>query len=109
MTLFCATGRGDSLAVQGRVVSPTQGIDTTPRIAGTAFLSGHDGDRPAAVAVLSALAGVGFDLVAIEGTACTPRAAGLQIEEGVAATVHAIAHARAESALLLQKRIGIGV
>ncbi len=32
MTLFCANGRGDSLAVEGRVVSPTQGIDTALRI-----------------------------------------------------------------------------
>ena len=32
MTLFCANGRGDSLVVEGRVVSPTQGIDAALRI-----------------------------------------------------------------------------
>ena len=32
MTLFCANGRGDSLVVEGRVVSPKQGIDTALRI-----------------------------------------------------------------------------
>ena len=115
----------------------------------------------------AALAGLGFELVATEGTARTLRAAGLQIEEvakvanadsdestvvdlvrrgrcdlvintpqgsgaradgylireaalvarvpcvttisGAAAAVHAIANARAESALSLQERIGIEV
>jgi len=134
---------------------------------GTAFLSVRDEDKPAAVAVAAALAGLGFDLVATEGTARTLRAAGLQIEviakvadaeaddatvvdlvrrgrcdlvintpqgsgaradgylireaalvarvpcvttiSGAAAAVHAIANARAESALSLQERIGIGV
>ena len=132
---------------------------------GTAFLSVRDEDKPAAVAVAAALAGLGFGLVATEGTARTLRAAGLQIEEvakvanagddeatvvdlvrrgrcdlvintpqgsgaradgylireaalvarvpcvttisGAAAAVHAIANARAESALSLQERIGI--
>jgi carbamoyl-phosphate synthase large subunit len=132
---------------------------------GTAFLSVRDEDKPAAVAVAAALAGLGFELVATEGTARTLRAAGLQIEEvakvadamsdeatvvdlvrrgrcdlvintpqgsgaradgylireaalvarvpcvttisGAAAAVHAIAHARAESALSLQERIGV--
>ncbi len=132
---------------------------------GTAFLSVRDEDKPAAVAVAAALAGLGFELVATEGTARTLRAAGLQIEEvakvadasddeatvvdlvrrgrcdlvintpqgrgaradgylireaalvarvpcvttisGAAAAVHAIANARAESALSLQERIGI--
>ena len=134
---------------------------------GTAFLSVRDEDKPAAVAVAAALAGLGFELVATEGTARTLRAAGLQIEviakvadaeadeatvvdlvrrgrcdlvintpqgsgaradgylireaalvarvpcvttiSGAAAAVHAIANARAESALSLQERIGIGV
>ena len=134
---------------------------------GTAFLSVRDEDKPAAVAVAAALAGLGFALVATEGTARTLRAAGLEIEEvakvadalpdeatvvdlvrrgrcelvintpqgsgaradgylireaalvaripcvttisGAAAAVHAIANARAESALSLQERIGTGV
>jgi carbamoyl-phosphate synthase large subunit len=134
---------------------------------GTAFLSVRDEDKPATVAVAAALAGLGFELVATEGTARTLRAAGLQIEEvakvgdavpdestvvdlvrrgrcdlvintpqgsgaradgylireaalvarvpcvttisGAAAAVHAIANARAESALSLQERIGIEV
>jgi carbamoyl-phosphate synthase large subunit len=132
--------------------------------AGTAFLSVRDEDKPAAVPVAAALAGLGFELVATEGTARTLRAAGLAIEEvakvtdadggetvvdlvrngrcdlvintpqgsgaradgylireaalvarvpcvttisGAAAAVHAIANARAESALSLQERIGI--
>ena len=48
---------------------------------GTAFLSVRDEDKPAAVAVAAALAGLGFDLVATEGTARTLRAAGLAIDE----------------------------
>ena len=48
---------------------------------GTAFLSVRDEDKPAAVAVAAALAGLGFELVATEGTARTLRAAGLEIEE----------------------------
>jgi carbamoyl-phosphate synthase large subunit len=133
--------------------------------AGTAFLSVRDDDKPAAVPVAAALAGLGFDLVATEGTARTLRAAGLHVEvvarvsdarpdeptvvdlvrrgrcdlvvntpqgsgartdgylireaalaarvpcittlSGAAAAVHAIANARAESALSLQERIGI--
>jgi carbamoyl-phosphate synthase large subunit len=132
---------------------------------GTAFLSVRDEDKPAAVGVAAALAGLGFGLVATEGTARTLRAAGLEVEEiakvadaaadeatvvdlvregrcdlivntpqgsgaradgyrireaalvarvpcvttisGAAAAVHAIANARAESALSLQERIGI--
>ena len=132
---------------------------------GTAFLSVRDDDKPASVAVAAALAGLGFELVATEGTARTLRAAGLDVEEvgkvadaddgdetvvdlvrngrcdlvvntpqgsgaradgylireaalvaripcittisGAAAAVHAIGHARAESALSLQERIGI--
>jgi carbamoyl-phosphate synthase large subunit len=134
---------------------------------GTAFLSVRDEDKPAAVAVAAALAGLGFELVATEGTARTLRAAGLEIGDvakvadavedestvvdlvrrgrcdlvintpqgsgaradgylireaalvarvpcvttiaGAAAAVHAIANARAESALSLQERIGIEV
>jgi carbamoyl-phosphate synthase large subunit len=132
---------------------------------GTAFLSVRDEDKPAVVAVAAALAGLGFELVATEGTARTLRAAGLELAEigkvadaigddetvvdlvrsgrcdlvintpqgsgaradgylireaalgarvpcvttisGAAAAVHAIANARAESALSLQERIGI--
>ena len=48
---------------------------------GTAFLSVRDEDKPAAVAVAAALAGLGFELVATEGTARTLRAAGLDIGE----------------------------
>jgi carbamoyl-phosphate synthase large subunit len=48
---------------------------------GTAFLSVRDEDKPASVAVAAALAGLGFELVATEGTARTLRAAGLEIEE----------------------------
>jgi carbamoyl-phosphate synthase large subunit len=131
---------------------------------GTAFLSVRDDDKPAAVPVAAALAGLGFSLVATEGTARTLRAAGLDVEvvakvadaggeeatvvdlvrrgrcdlvvntpqgsgaradgylireaalvarvpcvttiSGAAAAVHAIANARAESALSLQERIG---
>ncbi len=134
---------------------------------GTVFLSVRDEDKPAAVAVAAALAGLGFRIVATEGTARTLGAAGLEVEEvakvtdagadeptvvdlvqrgrcdlvvntpqgsgaradgylireaalvarvpcvttisGAAAAVHAIANARAESALSLQERIGIEV
>jgi carbamoyl-phosphate synthase large subunit len=127
----------------------------------------RDEDKPAAVPVAAALAGLGFTLVATEGTGRTLRAAGLEVEEvakvadagageatvvdlvrrgrcdlivntpqgsgaradgylireaalvarvpcvttisGAAAAVHAIASARAESALSLQERIGSGV
>ncbi|HUF01178.1 MAG TPA: carbamoyl-phosphate synthase large subunit [Gaiellaceae bacterium] len=132
---------------------------------GTAFLSVRDEDKPAVVAVAAALAGLGFELVATEGTARTLHAAGLDVREvakvadadvgeetvvdlvrrgrcdlvintpqgsgaradgylireaalvarvpcvttvsGAAAAVHAIANARAESALSLQERIAI--
>jgi carbamoyl-phosphate synthase large subunit len=132
---------------------------------GTAFLSVRDEDKPAAVPVAAALAGLGFEIVATEGTARTLRAAGLDVDviakvadaisdadtvvdlvrrgrcdlvvntpqgsgaradgylireaalvarvpcittiSGAAAAVHAIANARAESALSLQERIGI--
>jgi len=132
---------------------------------GTAFLSVRDEDKPGAVPIAAALAGLGFELLATEGTARTLRAAGLDVEEiakvadapdgeetvvdlvrrgrcdlvvntpqgsgaradgylireaalvarvpcvttisGAAAAVHAIANARAETALSLQERIGI--
>jgi len=132
---------------------------------GTAFLSVRDADKPSAVPIAAALAGLGFELVATEGTLRTLRAAGLDVAEvakvadadadeetvvdlvrggrcdlvvntpqgsgaradgylireaalvarvpcittisGAAAAVHAIANARAESALSLQERIGI--
>jgi carbamoyl-phosphate synthase large subunit len=132
---------------------------------GTAFLSVRDEDKPGAVPIAAALAGLGFELVATEGTARTLRAAGLEVDDvakvsgaagdeatvvdlvrrgscdlvvntpqgggaradgylireaalvarvpcvttisGAAAAVHAIANARAESALSLQERIGI--
>jgi carbamoyl-phosphate synthase large subunit len=131
---------------------------------GTAFLSVRDPDKAGIAPIAAALAGLGFDLVATEGTARTLRAAGLAVEEvakvadaadgeetvvdrihsgrcdlvintpqgsgaradgylireaaliarvpcittvsGAAAVVHAIANARAESALSLQERIG---
>jgi len=47
---------------------------------GSAFLSVRDEDKPAAVPVAAALAGLGFALVATEGTARTLRAAGLEVE-----------------------------
>ncbi len=133
--------------------------------AGTAFLSVKDGDKAAVAPVAAALAGLGFRLVATEGTAATLRGAGLEVEEvakvadadtqrrtvvdlirqhrcdlvvntpqgsgaradgslireaaliarvpcittiaGAAAAVHAIANARAETALSLQERIGV--
>jgi carbamoyl-phosphate synthase large subunit len=132
---------------------------------GTAFLSVRDADKPGVVPIAAALAGLGFELVATEGTARTLRAAGLEIAEvakvadadegartvvdlirgrrcdlvvntpqgsgaradgylireaalvarvpcittvaGAAAAVHAIANARAETALSLQERIGV--
>jgi carbamoyl-phosphate synthase large subunit len=61
---------------------------------GTVFLSVRDSDKPSLVPVAAALAGLGFRLVATEGTASTLEAAGLEvervrkmIEEGVGATV----------------------
>ena len=46
---------------------------------GIAFLSVRDADKPAAVPVAAALAGLGFGLVATEGTARTLQAAGLEV------------------------------
>jgi carbamoyl-phosphate synthase large subunit len=61
---------------------------------GTVFLSVRDSDKPALVPVAAALAGLGFRLVATNGTAATLEAAGLAIErvrkvteEGLGATV----------------------
>jgi len=61
---------------------------------GTVFLSVRDADKSAVVAVAAALAGLGFRLVATNGTAATLEAAGLEIdrirkvtEEGLGATV----------------------
>jgi len=48
---------------------------------GTAFLSVRDADKPAVVPVAAALAGLGFKLVATEGTARTLQAAGLDVEQ----------------------------
>src|SRR5262245_10771932 len=48
--------------------------------AGTVFLSVRDADKPALVPVAAALAGLGFSLVATEGTAATLEAAGLDVE-----------------------------
>ena len=48
--------------------------------AGTVFLSVRDTDKPALVPVAAALAGLGFRLVATEGTARTLEAAGLEVE-----------------------------
>jgi len=47
---------------------------------GTVFLSVRDADKSALVPVAAALAGLGFHLVATNGTAATLEAAGLQIE-----------------------------
>ncbi|HYZ79180.1 MAG TPA: carbamoyl-phosphate synthase large subunit [Gaiellaceae bacterium] len=47
---------------------------------GTAFLSVRDIDKPALVPVAAALAGLGFELVATNGTARTLAAAGLRVE-----------------------------
>ena len=47
---------------------------------GTVFLSVRDADKPALVPVAAALAGLGFALVATEGTAATLEAAGLEVE-----------------------------
>jgi carbamoyl-phosphate synthase large subunit len=47
---------------------------------GTVFLSVRDTDKPALVPVAAALAGLGFALVATEGTASTLEAAGLDVE-----------------------------
>src|SRR3954464_8257017 len=47
---------------------------------GTVFLSVRDADKPALVPVAAALAGLGFSLVATEGTAATLEAAGLDVE-----------------------------
>jgi carbamoyl-phosphate synthase large subunit len=134
---------------------------------GTVFLSVRDADKPAVVPIAAALSGLGFRLVATEGTARTLTAAGLEVAEvakladaapgdetvvelvrrgrcdlvvntpqgrgaradgylireaalvarvpcittisGAAAAVHAIANARAESALSLQERIAAEV
>jgi carbamoyl-phosphate synthase large subunit len=61
---------------------------------GTVFLSVRDADKPSLVPVAAALAGLGFRLVATNGTAATLEAAGLEIErvrkvteEGLGATV----------------------
>jgi carbamoyl-phosphate synthase large subunit len=48
---------------------------------GTAFLSVRDADKPAVVPVAAALAGLGFKLVATEGTAQTLSSAGLEVEQ----------------------------
>jgi carbamoyl-phosphate synthase large subunit len=48
---------------------------------GTAFFSVRDSDKPVAVPVASALAGLGFRLVATRGTARALAEAGLEVEE----------------------------
>ncbi|MFN8222519.1 MAG: carbamoyl-phosphate synthase large subunit [Gaiellales bacterium] len=48
---------------------------------GTAFLSVKDADKPGVAPIAAALAGLGFSLVATEGTATTLRAAGLDVAE----------------------------
>jgi carbamoyl-phosphate synthase large subunit len=132
---------------------------------GTVFLSVCDDDKAVAIPVAAALAGLGFQLVATQGTARNLRGAGLEVDEvrkvntpgeeasvvdlirrgrcnlvvntpaggsgprtdgylireaalaaripcittiaGAAAAVHAIANARAETALSLQERIDV--
>jgi carbamoyl-phosphate synthase large subunit len=49
-------------------------------VRGTVFLSVRDGDKPAAVPIAAALAGLGFRLLATHGTAVTLRAAGLEVD-----------------------------
>ena len=46
---------------------------------GTAFLSVNDSDKPSVVSIAAALAGLGFEIVATDGTARTLRAAGLEV------------------------------
>jgi carbamoyl-phosphate synthase large subunit len=48
---------------------------------GVVFLSVRDADKPAAVPVAAAFAGLGFQVVATGGTAAMLRAAGLEVEE----------------------------
>ena len=48
---------------------------------GVAFLSVRDVDKPSIAPIAAALAGLGFELVATNGTARTLRAAGLDVEE----------------------------
>jgi carbamoyl-phosphate synthase large subunit len=48
---------------------------------GTAFLSVRDADKASIAPIAAALAGLGFELVATEGTARTLRAAGLDVDE----------------------------
>jgi carbamoyl-phosphate synthase large subunit len=48
--------------------------------AGTAFISVRDADKPAVVPVAAALAGLGFKLLATDGTARTLQAAGLEVD-----------------------------
>jgi carbamoyl-phosphate synthase large subunit len=48
---------------------------------GVVFLSVRDADKPAAVPVAAAFAGLGFQVVATGGTAAMLRAAGLDVEE----------------------------
>jgi carbamoyl-phosphate synthase large subunit len=48
---------------------------------GTAFLSVNDADKPSLAPIAAALAGLGFALVATDGTARTLRAAGLDVAE----------------------------
>ena len=47
---------------------------------GTAFFSVRDADKPAVVPVAAALAGLGFKLLATDGTARTLQAAGLEVD-----------------------------
>jgi carbamoyl-phosphate synthase large subunit len=61
---------------------------------GAAFLSVRDPDKPALVSIAAALAGLGFELIATDGTATALAAAGLTVtsvrkvaEEGEGATV----------------------
>ena len=46
---------------------------------GTAFISVNDADKPSVVPIAAALTGLGFEVVATEGTARTLRAAGLEV------------------------------
>ena len=48
---------------------------------GTVFISVNDSDKPSVVPIAAALAGLGFELVATDGTSRTLRAAGLEVGE----------------------------
>jgi carbamoyl-phosphate synthase large subunit len=76
--------------------------------AGTAFLSVKDSDKAAVAPVAAALAGLGFRLVATEGTAATLRAAGLEVED-VAKVAEGASGRRTVVDLIRQRRCDLVV